>query len=236
MTAGRARFAAYHVRRLTQDARALGFGDADPDAVLDAFETLGRAEFGEGTGIVRVQVIRDEQLGLQLVGVPRGLGEEPESWRAVTAPFPHMGPGARGGAKVSHQEVYERARTFSDEADADEALLFDGSGRLVEGARSNLVVVTRDGELASPYLRLGAVAGITRQILHERVHVLVERELDAKEVAECSELIAVNAVRGACPIIALDGASLGSGSGGPWAARLSETLRDEPSANADSEG
>jgi len=236
VTAGRARFAAYHVRRLTRDARALGFGEADPEAVLTAFETLGRAEFGEGTGIVRVQALRDEELGLQLIGVPRGLGDEPASWRAVTAPFPHMGPGARGGAKVSHQEVYERARAFSDAADVDEALLFDARGRLVEGARSNLVVVTRDGELASPYLRLGAVAGITRQILHERIDVLVERELDAQDVARCEELIAVNAVRGACPIVSLDDSSLGSGFEGPWAARLNETLRDEPAASGDREG
>jgi branched-subunit amino acid aminotransferase/4-amino-4-deoxychorismate lyase len=236
---GRARFAGHHVRRLTRDARALGIGDASPESVYAAFEELGHAEFGTGAGIVRVQAVRDESHGLQLVGIPRELGEEPDTWRAVSAPFPHMGPQARGGAKVSHQAVYDRARAFSDEQGVDEALLFDAQGWLVEGARTNLVIVTRDEELAGPYLRLGAVAGITRQILHERVDVLVEREIDAKAVAECSELIAVNAVRGACPITSLDGVAVGPGSAGPWSERLNETLSQDlesPRAIADSAG
>jgi branched-subunit amino acid aminotransferase/4-amino-4-deoxychorismate lyase len=129
-----------------------------------------------------------------------------------------------GSAKVSNHLTFVLAAQAARERDLDEALLFDRDGYVVEGARTNLVVVGRGERPALPDLSRGGVAGIAREILLSRVPELVIRNVSAAEVAGADELIAINAVRGARPCIELDGAPVGDGVPGPWAARLDSCL------------
>ena len=94
----------------------------------------------------------------------------------------------------------------------------------MEGARSNLLIVTANGELVTPDLKLGAVAGIGVQITRERVPELAPTTLDRSALERARELIAVNGVRIACPVVTVDGRPVGDGSPGPWAKRLQELL------------
>ena len=227
VTSGRALWATRHCLRLRRDARALGIGVLRDEAILQAFEELGRAEFGTGTGVVRLQACRDDGGCTQLVAIPRPLGPETRTWRAIVAPFVHPGPGPHPGAKRTHQEIYERGRALARRARSDDALLVDAGGRLVEGTRTNLLVVTPDGVLATPDPALGAVAGLALEIVRERVPELTVAELDEAQVRGAAELIALNAVRGAQAIVRLNGREVSSGRPGPWAERLSELLRDD---------
>jgi branched-subunit amino acid aminotransferase/4-amino-4-deoxychorismate lyase len=227
VTGGLATWPEYHCRRLRRDAEALGIGRPRDEAVLRCFLELGRSQFGDRTGVIRLQACPDEREGLQLVGVPRPLGIERPHWDAVIAPIPHMGPEPRGGAKVSYRAVYEEARRFSDAAGVDEALLFDAHGQMVEGARSNLLMLTASGELVTPDLKLGAVAGIGAQITRERVPEIVPGIIDRAALERARELIAINAVRGPCPVVEVDGRPVGNGSPGPWAERLQGLLASD---------
>ncbi len=226
VTDGRAMWARYHCRRLRRDARALGIGEPDDAVVLRAFAELGRAEFGTGTGVIRLQASRDVEGRLQLVATPRAVGPEPTSWRAIIAPFHHPGPGPHSGAKQAHQSIYEDARALSRRADTDETLLFDAEGRLVEGARSNLLIVTPGGELLTPGLDLGAVAGVALEVVRERVPEISAAELDEAHVRTAVEIIAINAVRGARAIVTLNGRNVASGQRGAWTRRLREVLNE----------
>ncbi len=112
-------------------------------------------------------------------------------------------------------------------AGVDEAVLLDSSGHLVEGARSNLFVASRDGSLRTPPIASGAVAGIARAVAIERIAEIDESEISRAELLAAAELIAVNAARGARAITRLDGCVVGDGEPGPWFERLARALADD---------
>lgn len=222
--AGRPRFAARHARRLAQGAAELGLPRLEEAAVLRALAELAKAAFEGGDGIIRLEASRDGDGGLHLIGVPRALGAAGSEWSAVLAPFPHAGPGPRAGLKLTGRLRLALAAELAREAGADEALLLDAGGCLVEGSRSNLVVVSQRGEARTPPLARGAVAGVARAVLLERVSGLGEADVARAELVAAAEIIAVNAVRGALPITRLDGQPVGDGRPGPWAGRLAAAL------------
>ncbi len=226
--AGHARFATRHAARLARAAHALGIGVLDPALVLRALGELGHAAFGAGTGVVRMQASRDALGYPHLVGVPRALGLDRETWSALVVRLAGpAAPAAGEGAKVSSRLTLALASDEAARAGADEALLLDAAGRLVEGARTNAIVVDAEGRLSTPPLALGAVAGIAREVLLERVPELVERVVLEPELRSAREIVVVNAVRGARAVVRLDGFSVGDGAAGPWARLLDAALAEE---------
>lgn len=223
---GAPRFPERHVRRLERGARALGLGKLDAWQVLHALRDLAAAAFPAGEGIVRVQVSRGDDGRARVVGIPRALGHEPRGWSAITAPLPHEGPILVGGHKLTNRLVQSLASQAAREAGAREALLFDRAGLLVEGAGSNVVAVTEEGALVTPPLSRGAVAGIAREVLRERVAELAERDLRHRDLRRARAVLCTNAVRGARPLVRLDGEAL-PGADHPWVARLNRALEHE---------
>jgi len=193
--------------RLARDAAALGLGAIDPEFALAELTRLASYRFGAEPGIVRIEARRDARGALALVGSTRGLGPDPRLWSAISAA--HAGPHALApGAKLTRPDV-ESAREAARAAHADEALMFDAKGRLVEGARANVIVVHEDGALLMPALALGGVRGLALEVLRETLPEIAEAELTREDLSRARELIAVNSVRGAKPIARLDGAQLG---------------------------
>jgi branched-subunit amino acid aminotransferase/4-amino-4-deoxychorismate lyase len=221
---GRIRYGERVVRRLARDARTLGLGEVDEALSLTGMVELGRAHFGTGEGVVRLQASRDGSGALHLVGVARALGPEPSEWRAISPPFPHEGAVPYSGAKVTNHLLFAMARDRAVSAGVDEAALFDVEGFLIEGARSNFLLVRSDGSLATPSLQRGGVAGVAREILLEKLPEVAETDVHRSAVAEARELIAVNAVRGACAVVELDGEPVGEGRPGPATLRLRAVL------------
>jgi D-alanine transaminase len=220
---GRARWSERHCKRLGRDAQTLGLGELDPALAARAFAELGRAAFGAGQGIVRLQAGRADGR-LQLIGLPRWVGEEPQSWTAATAPMPHPGRSAFRSVKLSGNPAIAWARRFARESAVNEALMYDADGYLIEGTRSNLFLVSAAGELCVPDLGRGGVRGLARDVILESGALTRIRNVSASEVRAGRELIAVNAIRGARPIIELDGEPVGEGRPGPWAAELDDIL------------
>lgn len=225
VSGGVARWHDRHVRRLQRDGAQLGLGEISAEAVEAAFRETGRANFGAGEGVVRLQLELDGRGGARLVGIPRAIGPEAATWTAVTAHFPHDGPTKAPGAKLAGRALFAEAHALSNRLGVDETLLVDAEGFLIEGARANLCVVADDGRLAAPDLRRGGVAGIAREILCELLPEVEVRDIRADELANARELVATNAVRCGCPIVQLDGKPVGSGRPGPAAERIAEMFR-----------
>jgi len=223
--AGAPTFAARHVRRLERDARALGLPSVDPELVLRALAELAHAAFGSGDGVVRLSLSRDGDGALHVVGVARNLGDDPPVWRAVTAPFAHPGALLAGGPKLTYRLPQALALDAARAARADEALLFDASGWLVEGARTNIVVLTADGALCTPPAARGAVAGIALEAASARL-AIAARDLLRSDLLAARGVAVLNAVRGARALTALDGAELGA-EGEALAGRLTAVLDDD---------
>ena len=223
--AGTPTFAQRHVRRLERDARALGLPAVDPGLLTRALTELARAAFGGGDGAVRLQLSRDGEGALHVVGSARGLGDYSPVWRAVTAPFPHPGALLAGGPKLTHRLLQALAADAAHDARADEALLFDASGWLVEGARTNVVALAADGALCTPPPTRGAVAGIALEVAGERLPI-EQRDLSRSDLFAARAVAVLNAVRGARALVSLDAAALGAESGA-LAARLAAVLDDD---------
>jgi branched-subunit amino acid aminotransferase/4-amino-4-deoxychorismate lyase len=170
------------------------------------------AAFDDGPGVVRVQASVDDNGEIQLLGTPRPLGEDPDEWSAIRASEVHDG-GDPGGPKRVGRPMLARAANAAHSAGVTEALLFDAAGNLVEGARTNIVVVTESGDFLTPPLSCGAVAGIAREIALEQIADLRENEIHSDALRSAREIIALNAVRGARPIVQLDGTRVGLGKG-----------------------
>jgi branched-subunit amino acid aminotransferase/4-amino-4-deoxychorismate lyase len=222
---GAPRVAERHLQRLSRAGRALGLPGADPRVLRRALEELGHAAFGGGDGVVRLQLSRDAAGGLHVVGVPRDLGEDRPLWRAVTAPFPHPGAALPGGPKLTSRPLLALAAERARAAGADEALFFDAAGRLVEGARSNVVWRPDDGALCTPPAERGAVAGVALELIGERLPALRRRDVSRGALLRAEGVAVLNAGRGARPLVALDDAPLGSG-GERLAAELTALLED----------
>ncbi len=168
--------------------------------------------------------------GSELEVHTRALGEDPPAWRAVIAPFTHEDDPAPGGAKLQSRPLYSRATGFADAAGVEEAILFDTEERLVEGARTTLVFVDADGAASPPAAR-GGVTSIALGVLEDE-DLVARRDCTREELEGLSELIAINAVRGARAITELDGQPVGDGGIGPAAERLGRVLEEQAGASA----
>lgn len=230
--AGAPTWAKRHARRLRRDALALGIGEVDEAEVQGALGELSDAAFNEGgakrDGVVRVVAARTDAGELELIALSIEFSEEAAQWRAVLAPFAHDTEGrVWTGAKGSNFALYTRAREWMAEQGTEEVLLVDGEDCVVEGCRSNIFVVDRDGELVAPNLSRGAVAGLAQELVHEGIPEVVVRDMKSTELAEAREIIAVNSLWRARPIVQLDGKPTGTGTPGPWNDRIRELLASE---------
>ncbi len=224
VVAGRPRWIDRHVERLARDARTLGLGAIDRERARRALVETAEAAFGEGDGAVRLQASRDGTGRVHLLGLPRSLGDEPDTWRAVTAGGAHPGPMPWGGAKVTNHLPMGWARDDATRSGVDEALLFDRDGFAVEGTRCNLLFRGPDGELRAVDPRRGAVAGIALEVLGERMPDLPRGDLARADIGEVTELIGINGLRGARAIVELDGRAVGDGRAGDGCRRVADCL------------
>lgn len=222
MTRGRVERVERHAARLRRDAERLGLVLPDPRTLETVILESARDAFGRGDGVVRVEWSRDREGDpVPTLSVStRALGPEPETWRAATVSVVHPGPGDRHNTKHVDIPSLAAARAERDAAGVDEVLLYDAEDRLVEGSRTNLLVVSASGRLETPDPAFGAVEGLGLTILRERVAACTGARITRDDVADARELLAINAVRGVVPIVELDGKPVADGQPGRWARRL----------------
>jgi 4-amino-4-deoxychorismate lyase len=133
-------------------------------------------------------------------------------------------------AGLKHLNRLEQVLAAADLSDADEALMYSGSGALIAGIMSNVFLV--DGAmLLTPQLDACGVAGVMRSAVlqtaaAEGIHVEIRR-LVADDVARSREIFLTNALIGIRPVRVLDDAPLTVGA---VTRRLQERLRQRWSA------
>jgi len=223
VSAGRTLWVDRHLARLVADARRLGLPAVDEHTVRAAFGELARAAFGEGDGAIRLQHSCDAAGRAHWLGVPRRLGDEPDTWRTIRAPFAHEGPRPWSGVKTTDTLAYTLAREAARGHGAQDALFADTAGRLIEGTRTNLFVVLEDGRWATPDLCRGGVAGLAREVVLEATDAFAVRDIGFDALLRAREVVAVNALRGGRPIVELDGKPIGAAHG-PALEQVNELL------------
>jgi branched-chain amino acid aminotransferase len=205
-----------HLRRLRASAAVLGLdvGRSD-DELRDASAAVIAAT--SGAGRLRITVTG----GPGPLGSGRGSGPAtvvvaaapatkwPPRSRVATVPWVRNERSAVAGAKtVSYAEnVVALARAH--EQGADEAVFANTVGALCEGTGTNVFVV-RDGQLKTPSLTTGCLAGITRELVLELVDVDETDALTIDDLRQADEAFLTSSTRDVHPIEAVDGATLAS--------------------------
>jgi D-alanine transaminase len=125
--------------------------------------------------------------------------------------------------KRADDRALEAARAEAVAAGVDEVLIFDARDFLVEGSRSAVFLVV-GGRALTPTRARGGVTSLTRDAALAACPEVVETDVRALDVAAAAEIVCLNALRGARPVVELDGSPVGSGRPGPLAARLAAAL------------
>jgi branched-chain amino acid aminotransferase len=202
-----------HLERLARSAGGLGLPAPDLDHVRSAVGevlrgteeplsriritfTAGPAPLGSGRG--------DGEPTLVVVAAP--LPEAAESSRLATVPWPRNERGALAGLKTTSYGENVVMLAYANERGAQEAVMANLAGNLCEGTGSNVFYVV-DGELRTPTLESGCLAGVTRALVLEWYGA---REVDEPiEVAQGgSEVFLASTTRDVQPASAWDDVEL----------------------------
>ncbi|WP_327715937.1 aminodeoxychorismate lyase [Streptomyces sp. NBC_00490] len=162
-----------HLDRLTRSARGLGLPDPDLDevrrgcaAVIEANPMpLGRLRITYTGGHGPLGSDRGEH-GPTLVVALGETTRRPDSTSVITVPWTRNERGALAGLKTTSYAENVVALARAREHGASEALFANTVGQLCEGTGSNVFVVL-DGELHTPPVSSGCLAGITRALTVE---------------------------------------------------------------------
>jgi branched-chain amino acid aminotransferase len=133
------------------------------------------------------------------------------------------------GAKLSNYMVAVLAMEEVRRAGAEEALVLDAKGRVVEGTTSNIFFVKND-LLVTPPEDAGILMGITREkilrLAAQRGIKVEEKGFFPKELVDADEAFISSSIREIAPVVTVDGATVGDGRPGPTTLRLLAALRE----------
>jgi branched-chain amino acid aminotransferase len=132
------------------------------------------------------------------------------------------------GAKLGNYLLSILATHEAHARGAEEALILDARGQVVEGTTSNVFLV-RDGALVTPPDEAGLLAGITRgkvlELAREMGLPVAMRTFAPSELASADEVFITSSIRELVPVIAFDGVPAGQGRPGVLTRRLLDAYR-----------
>ena len=162
-----------HLDRLARSAAGLGLPAiaaedvrAGVAAVLEGYDLpLGRLRITYTGGVAPLGSGRGAEPPTLAV-VADAMQPWPGPTSAVTVPWPRNERGALAGLKTTSYAENVVALAYAHDRDASEAIFGNIAGNLCEGTGSNVFYVV-DGELRTPTLASGCLAGISRALLLE---------------------------------------------------------------------
>ncbi|MFJ8930969.1 MULTISPECIES: aminotransferase class IV [unclassified Streptomyces] len=189
-----------HLDRLARSARGLGLPEPDLDevrracaAVLEANPmALGRLRITYTGGLSPLGSDRGDQ-GATLVVALGEVKRRPDTTAVITVPWTRNERGALAGLKTTSYAENVVALARAHEHGASEALFANTVGQLCEGTGSNVFVVL-DGEIHTPPLAAGPLAGITRALAVEWTGAK-ETDLPLSVLSEADEVFLTSTLR-----------------------------------------
>lgn len=199
-----------HLRRLQRSACAMELPAPDDEliraavaSVLDANDVgpLGRLRITYTAGIAPLGSGRGDSMPTLVVAVDRAQ-PWPKTTRVITVPWVRNERSAIAGVKSTSYAENVVALRRAHRMGASEALLANSRGELCEGTGSNVFVVVR-GELLTPRLASGCLAGITRELMLEWFDAR-EAELPLEILSNVEEVFLTSSTRDVHPVVKID--------------------------------
>jgi branched-chain amino acid aminotransferase len=208
-----------HLERLSATAERLGL-PAPTGAGRVAAEAIAAA----GGGDLVLRVFRTSDL---LVATVAELPADLEALRArgLRLAAVTVRLDARlAGLKTTSYATNVAARIEAERRGADDALLVDEDGTVLESAMANVWWADADG-LITPAPELGILPGVTRDALLGLAGDVEQGAYPLARLLDAEEAFTSSAVREVMPVVEVDGRPIGDGRPGPRAAALQAALR-----------
>lgn len=226
-----------HLDRLARSARGLGLPEPDRDevrractAVLEAEPVpLGRLRITYTGGLSPLGSDRGTT-GPTLVVAVGATHRRPDTTATVTVPWTRNERGALAGLKSTSYGENVVALARAAEQGATEALFANTVGALCEGTGSNVFVVL-DGELHTPPLASGCLAGITRALVLEWTGAR-ETDLPYDVLDRAEEVFLTSTLRDVQAVHTVDGRQL-PGAPGPVTAKAMRIFDERAGSDLD---
>lgn len=226
-----------HLTRLERSAAGLGLPAPDLDDVRRGVAAVLDGAQGDPIGRLRITwTAGPHPMGSGRGGGPATLvvaysaiDHAPAETTVVTVPWTRNEHGATAGLKTTSYAENVIALAHAHRHGGTEAVFANTAGNLCEGTGSNVFYVL-DGELRTPSLASGCLAGITRELVLEWSGAREVDEPLAEVRADASEAFLVSTTRDVQAITRWDDRDLPAP--GPvtkqcaetWAAREAETM------------
>jgi branched-chain amino acid aminotransferase len=204
-----------HLDRLERSAAGLGLDGVDVDVVRRGVSAVLENDHLP-LGRLRITVTG----GPSPMGSGRGSGDptvivaasamrkNPETTTVITVPWPRNERGAMAGIKTTSYAENVVALAAAKEKGASEAIFANLQGHLCEGTGSNVFYVVA-GELRTPTLASGCLAGVTRRLVLEWCGgVEVDEPIDV--AAGADEIFLVSTTRDVQAVTRWDDRELGA--------------------------
>ena len=229
-----------HLDRLAASARGLGL-DVPDDAAL-------RRAVAEALAANADRLAEPLRLRLTLTGGPAPLGSErgpvgptlvaalapltswPLTAKAVVVPWARNERSATAGLKTTSYADNVVALAHAKAAGGTEALFPNTAGMLCEGTGSNVFLVL-DGELVTPPLSSGCLAGVTRALVLEWT-AAVERDVPVDALQRADEVFLTSSTRDVQGLHAVDDRQL-AGAPGPVTREVVRVFAERSAADVD---
>ncbi|MBL3665945.1 aminodeoxychorismate lyase [Streptomyces sp. M2CJ-2] len=226
-----------HLDRLARSARGLGLPEPDADevrhacaAVLEANPMpLGRLRITYTGGRGPLGSDRGEH-GPTLLVALGDTTRRPDSTAVITVPWTRNERGALTGLKTTSYAENVVALARAREQGASEALFGNTVGRLCEGTGSNVFVVL-DGEIHTPPVASGCLAGITRALAVEWTGA-AETDLPMDVLQRADEIFLTSTLRDVQAVHRVDDREL-PGAPGPVTAKAMRIFDEHATAELD---
>lgn len=162
--------------------------------------------------------------GPTLIAAAGPSGAWPATTSVATVPWVRNERSAVAGAKTTSYAENVVALAEAHRRGASEAILANTVGALCEGTGSNVFLVV-DGELCTPSLATGCLAGITRELVCELVPVVERDDLTLEHLRTAPEAFLTSSTRDVHPIAEVDGVAL-EAAPGPLTAAAAAAFAD----------
>jgi branched-chain amino acid aminotransferase len=226
-----------HLERLARSAAGLGLREPDLDEVRHACAAvlaanpmpLGRLRITYTGGVSPLGSDRGTD-GPTLVVALGATTRRPDTTSVITVPWTRNERGALTGLKTTSYAENVIALARAHEHGASEALFANTVGRLCEGTGSNVFVVL-DGELHTPPVSSGCLAGITRALTVEWTGAK-ETDLPMDVLDHAEEIFLTSTLRDVQSVARVDGRDIVAAPG-PVTTKAMRVFEERAAADPD---
>ena len=190
-----------HLERLVVSATGLGLPEPDLTLVQEAIAAVVKADPGIAFGRLRITYtggpspLSSERgtAGPTLFVASHAIERPAPASAIVTVPWVRNERSAVAGLKTTSYAENVLALAYAKERGGSEAIFANTVGNLCEGTGSNIFCVF-DGELVTPTLASGALAGVTRKLVLAWFGA-VERDVPLAKLSEADEIFLTSTTR-----------------------------------------